>query len=84
MQPICLYDFTLRTLTHDLLNYSTRHITEHGKHSYVNSSFFSRQSTSQLSAFEMQRRSTMITKGTPMHDDSNTVSLDKSATHFGS
>ena len=25
-QPICLYDFTVKTLSHDCLNFSTRHM----------------------------------------------------------
>jgi len=35
-QPICLYDFTVKGLSHDCLNFSTRHISEEGRSSYIN------------------------------------------------
>ena len=27
-QPICLYDFTVKTMSHDCLNFSTRHMVK--------------------------------------------------------
>ena len=34
-QAICIYDFTVKNLQHDCLNFSTRHITKEGKQKYV-------------------------------------------------
>ena len=30
-QPFCLYDFTVKTLSHDCLNFSTRHMSKDGR-----------------------------------------------------
>ena len=34
-QPLCLYDFTVKTLQHDCLNFSTRHISENGEAGFI-------------------------------------------------
>ena len=34
-QPICIYDFTVKTLSHDCLNYSTRHMSIEGKENFI-------------------------------------------------
>lgn len=34
-QPICIYDFTVKNLSHELLNYSTRHLNEEGKDAFI-------------------------------------------------
>ena len=38
-QPICLYDFTVKTMSHDCLNFSTRHMAENGKHKYIDTDY---------------------------------------------
>ena len=34
--PICLYDFTVKSVTHDCLNFSTRHMNRANLHRFVN------------------------------------------------
>ena len=38
-QPICIYDFTVKTMSHDCLNFSTRHMTHGGKSKFIDSNY---------------------------------------------
>ena len=38
-QPICIYDFTIKTMSHDCLNFSTRHLTQGGKSRYIETNY---------------------------------------------
>lgn len=38
-QPICLYDFTVKTMSHDCLNFSTRHMAQDGKSKYIDTNY---------------------------------------------
>lgn len=63
-QPICLYDFTVKNLSHELLNYSTRHLTEDGRDAFINNNYFCRHrapsNSPRNNSSAYQRRSTMI------------------------
>lgn len=39
-QPICLYDFTVKLMSHDCLNFSTRHLNYDGKAKYIDFDYF--------------------------------------------
>ena len=41
-QPICLYDFTVKNLQHDCLNFSTRHMIGDGMSAWVDDNYISR------------------------------------------
>ena len=41
MQPICLYDFTIKLLNHDYLNFSTRHMLGPDNNNFINENYFS-------------------------------------------
>lgn len=44
-QPICLYDFTVKTLSHDCLNFSTRHMTEQA-HRFIDLNYIDKSKAS--------------------------------------
>ena len=44
-QPICLYDFTVKTLSHDCLNFSTRHLTQSGPESFIERNYIGNKSS---------------------------------------
>jgi hypothetical protein len=38
-QPICLYDFTVKTMSHDCLAFSTRHFNKDGATKHIDKSY---------------------------------------------
>lgn len=47
-QPICLYDFTVKNLQHDVLNFSTRHMQNEGVDSFIDDNYITRKRAAQM------------------------------------
>ena len=44
-QPICLYDFTVKTLSHTCLNFATRHMSHGNKSNFIDSTYITAAKT---------------------------------------
>lgn len=60
-QPICLYDFTIKCLSPELLNFSTRHMSYEGFDAYIDTGYMDKSHAKSIELRQSsETRSTMI------------------------